>query len=66
MSLRVPVSNRLSMRQQCVLAAKRTSNSINCQSREGIILLHLVLVQPHLEFYVQVLGHTTEEGCEGP
>ena len=58
--LGVPVGSRLSVSQQCALAAKRSNrtlgwikHSVTSQSREVIIPLYTVLVQPHLEYWVQ-------------
>ena len=48
------------MSQQCALAAKKSNHtlgwikhSVTSQSREVIIPLYSVLVQPHLEYWVQ-------------
>jgi len=57
------VENMLNMSQQCALAAKRANcilgsikHSITSQSREMMIPLYLVLVQPCLEYCVQFLA----------
>ncbi|GAB0187548.1 hypothetical protein GRJ2_001220100 [Grus japonensis] len=58
--LGVLVNSRLSMREQCALAAQRANHilggikhSITCWSREVIFLVYLVLVQRHLGYCVQ-------------
>lgn len=59
--LRVPVDNRLNMSQQRALAAMRANCIFGCnkygiasQSKEVILPLCLVLVQPHCEYCVQL------------
>ncbi|KAK4819741.1 hypothetical protein QYF61_010835 [Mycteria americana] len=58
--LGVLVGSRLNRSQQCALAAKRVNHILGCikhsiisRSREGIALLHSVLVWPHLWYCVQ-------------
>jgi len=58
--LGVLVNSRLNMSQQHVLAAKKANrilgyiqHSTTSKSEEEIILLYLMLVQPHLEYCVQ-------------
>lgn len=58
--LRVLVDSRLSVSQQCTLAARRANCMVGCvkhsipnQSKEVILLMYLALVQPQLEYCVQ-------------
>lgn len=58
--LRVWADDKLNMSQQCTLEAKRANRILGCiehsrasQSREVIVPLYPVLVQPYLEYSVQ-------------
>ncbi|PKU38409.1 hypothetical protein llap_11292 [Limosa lapponica baueri] len=56
----VLVDNKLTMKQQCALVAKKASGLLGClkksmasSSREIILPFCSALVRPHLEYYVQ-------------